>query len=638
MNEKLNGRVKHPESIENLEIEEQNTDNSNPSFEWDIEKFEKLLKYSNDTKLISSISNETALEESEESEAIETDETDANYQFESNDDPHKGKTKATLAGNPFAKFGIVGTGFGAIFMIAALTLNAITNPPEMSEIPQEAPKADNRNQEGEGKIANLERSNARLKALVALGNQAQKIQDAQEELEKPQPEQPKEVIEKFKPRLNNNVATQPKPPRINQSPYPQTRQEIRDSPPIRVATRGRGSTSQKNPTRNKNVNPPIISTPTPVKGNRTALKSPNPQPSTPKPNTEKVNPTEQWMAMNRLGSYGSIEQKPSSVDTVAIEQAQNELTSIPSDNAVLPKATLVKFPSTENQVVISPSNLDFGVNNVNQTRTDKVRRLQQRLKINSSLLTTNQETVAQNYSTSDLSPNPDLERSIITGIPTQLLRVGMNTWAETITPMVWAGANINQTKSDESNRRKTNFVIRLTKPIQNRQGEQVIPAGSEIVGTVQDVNKSGYATVSGTRLVIDNREYILPEGAVSISGEEGKPLIASRYKSKKGKIASRDARTFLLGSLAQIGRVLNEPEENSSIISTGTGISTSSTSVKRGERNILGAVLEGGFTPLTRQILSRNQAAIREMLDAEEVWYIRPGKNVQIIVNQSFEL
>ena len=342
--------------------------------------------------------------------------------------------------------------------------------------------------------------------------------------------------------------------------------------------------------------------------------------------------------MNRLGSYGSIEQKPSSVDTVAIEQAQNELTSIPSDNAVLPKATLVKFPNTENQVAISSSNLDFGVNNVNQTRTDKVRRLQQRLKINSSLLTTNQATVAQNYSTSDLSPTPDLERSIITGIPTQLLRVGMNTWAETITPMVWAGANINQTKSDESNQRKSNFVVRLTKPIQNRQGEQVIPAGSEIVGTVQDVNKSGYATVLGTRLVIDNREYVLPEGAVSIIGNKGKPLMASQYKSKKGKIASRDARTFLLGSLAQIGRVLNDPEENSSIISTGTGISTSSTSVKRGERNILGAVLEGGFTPLTRQILSRNQAAIREMLDAEEVWYIRPGKNVQVVVNQSFEL
>ncbi|MEM7553558.1 MAG: TrbI/VirB10 family protein [Cyanobacteria bacterium P01_A01_bin.84] len=637
MNEKLNGRVKHPESIENLEIEEQNTDNSNPSFEWDIEKFEKLLKYSNDTKLISSSSNETALEESEESEAIETDETDANYQFDSNDDPHKGKTKPTLAGNPFAKFGIVGTGFGAIFLIAALILNAMGNLPKPG-IPQAPTIVDNENQKEEEKIAKLEESNARLKALIALGNQAQKIQNAQEELEKPQQQKLKEVIDKSQPTLNNNVATQPKPPRINQSPYPQTKQEIRDSPPIRVATRGRGSTSQKNPTRNKNVNPPIVSTPTPVKGNRTALKSPNPQPSTPKPNTEKVNPTEQWMAINSLGSYGSIEQKPSSVDTVAIEQAQNELTSTPQDNAVVPKATLVKFPNTENQVAISPLTLDFSANNVNQTRTDKVRRLQQRLKINSNLLTTNQETVTQNYPTSDLSPNPDLERSIITGIPTKLLRVGMNTWAETITPMVWAGANINQTKSDESNQRKSSFVVRLTKPIQNRQGEQVIPAGSEIVGTVQDVNKSGYATVSGTRLVIDNREYVLPKGAVSISGEEGKPLIASRYKSKKGKIASRDARTFLLGSLAQIGRVLNEPEENSSIISTGTGISTSSTSVKRGERNILGAVLEGGFTPLTRQILSRNQAAIREMLDVEEVWYIRPGKNVQVVVNQSFEL
>ena len=295
-----------------MEIKEQNTDTSSQSFDWDIEKFENLLKYSNDTKFVNSSSNETALEESEESQTIETDETDANYQFDSNDDPHNGKTKPTLAGNPFAKFGIVGTGFGAIFLIAALILNAITNPPQTTEIPQETPTVDNGNQKEAEKVANLEKTNARLKALIALGNQAQKIQDTQKELEKPQPKKLEREKATKKPEIqqkaNNSVAKLP-----NLSSNSSNNRRARQSTPKNSLPRNRVANNPSTNSRTRNTNKlptqPIVSTPTPVKRNPIALKSPKPQLPAPEPNIEKVNPTEQWMAMNRLGSYGSIEQE-----------------------------------------------------------------------------------------------------------------------------------------------------------------------------------------------------------------------------------------------------------------------------------------------------------------------------------------
>lgn len=68
----------------------------------------------------------------------------------------------------------------------------------------------------------------------------------------------------------------------------------------------------------------------------------------------------------------------------------------------------------------------------------------------------------------------------------------------------------------------------------------------------------------------------------------------------------------------------------------GYGFSSSTTS-SSGDRNILGAVLDGGFTPLTQQILKRNERGLEEMMSRPNVWYVRAGATVQVFVNQSFE-
>ncbi|MEO1561008.1 MAG: conjugal transfer protein TrbI, partial [Cyanobacteria bacterium J06632_19] len=60
-------------------------------------------------------------------------------------------------------------------------------------------------------------------------------------------------------------------------------------------------------------------------------------------------------------------------------------------------------------------------------------------------------------------------------------------------------------------------------------------------------------------------------------------------------------------------------------------------SVRRNRENIFGAVLEGGFEPLTQQILKRNQQALQELQKRGDVWYVKAGTEVQVFVNQSFQ-
>ena len=95
--------------------------------------------------------------------------------------------------------------------------------------------------------------------------------------------------------------------------------------------------------------------------------------------------------------------------------------------------------------------------------------------------------------------------------------------------------------------------------------------------------------------------------------------------SKKGEIASGDVETFAVGSLAKVGKVLNQPKEQQISTSSGFDGTNSFSSTRRSRENILGAVLEGGFEPLTQQILKRNQQALQELRKQEDVWYVKAG-------------
>ncbi|HBL12328.1 MAG TPA: hypothetical protein DD379_13150 [Cyanobacteria bacterium UBA11162] len=207
-------------------------------------------------------------------------------------------------------------------------------------------------------------------------------------------------------------------------------------------------------------------------------------------------------------------------------------------------------------------------------------------------------------------------------------QVGQLAIAKTITPIIWVSSE------DAINQR---FVVQLDEPITSANGWELLPVGTQIVMTCQAVHDSGMVDTEAIAIIKDGVEYQLPPDTISIRGESGQPLIASHWNSNSGEVARRDLKVFLFGALSKVGEVLNQPDSQSSTTTSGSGFSQTS-SITSGDPNFIGAVLEGGFTPLTEQIKERNEQALDELLERENIWYVPADQPVQVFVNKSFYL
>jgi hypothetical protein len=207
----------------------------------------------------------------------------------------------------------------------------------------------------------------------------------------------------------------------------------------------------------------------------------------------------------------------------------------------------------------------------------------------------------------------------------QQLTVGMQASGRLLSPAIWFG----ESSSDDTRER---FIVELTEPLNN------LPVGTVVVAQVERVLESGLTQMKAIALVVNGKEYPLPPGAIRIRGEDGNPLIAQTWGDKGAEIAEADAIAFLFGSLAKVGETLNQPEEVSQSSSGSAGGYSNSSTTRRGRPNLLGAVLEGGFGPLTQTILQRNEQAVKEIVSRPNVWYIRAAAQVQVFVNESLAL
>lgn len=89
-----------------------------------------------------------------------------------------------------------------------------------------------------------------------------------------------------------------------------------------------------------------------------------------------------------------------------------------------------------------------------------------------------------------------------------------------------------------------------------------------------------------------------------------------------------------MGALSKVGELTNRATSSS----TFNGIGGTSQSQTYGSPNYLGAVLEGGFSNLSGQLLSRNQQAIKELRNRPQLWWVEAGGTVEIVVSRSFYL
>ncbi|MBE9130099.1 hypothetical protein IQ258_29200, partial [Coleofasciculus sp. LEGE 07081] len=176
------------------------------------------------------------------------------------------------------------------------------------------------------------------------------------------------------------------------------------------------------------------------------------------------------------------------------------------------------------------------------------------------------------------------------------------------------------------------FVVTLTEDMPDVEGNSAIAAGQFLVFEVEGVDSSGLVSAKAVSVVDQEGNERAVSAAFALESD-GRPLIAQRLFDVGSDVASMDLGLFALGAVSKLGEILNRPKQQSSTSTSGSSTSTSSTSVS-GEPNLLGAIMEGGATPVLDAIASRNEDAIERMNDQDNAWMLPPGLQVIIRVTQ----
>ncbi|HEY9852445.1 MAG TPA: hypothetical protein V6D28_23435, partial [Leptolyngbyaceae cyanobacterium] len=488
-----------------------------------------------------------------------------------------------------------------------------------------------------------------------------------------QPKNPTSV--EVAPKNQNNPPTSAQ--RVAQQPYSSpppppprtiTRTEIRYVPQP-VASRVTPVQTRPNP-----VPPPVAAVP----------PRPTPAPVIPVPNRTERTPVtpvavapqrvevqpkpaidsmKQWMSLAKLGSYGHAavdENSDAQSEQVALNTTSGAVNNLPS--SVTSPVSVASVPNVTNITRQGDEgtweggegfseNISASGQTVSSAPFASVPKATPVIRTPSTQQPSDDDTTAEEASIlagvpSDNASNE--EANILTGTPfadVRNLQVGQQIDAVLATPVIWSGGTIADSRNGISvtasgkttQEREEQFVVRLEQPLVDGSGQVLLPGGSMAVFGVNSVHPSGLVNCDARALIVNGQEYLLPPGVISIRGEDGKPLTASKWDDKGPEIASMDASTVVLGSLANVGRVLNQPRsEEYDDFDSGFG-SRRRTRIDRRRPNLLGAVLEGGMTPLLQQIQRRNERAIASIQARPNLWYVSANKKVTVFVNRSFD-
>ncbi|MGB5594973.1 MAG: TrbI/VirB10 family protein, partial [Crocosphaera sp.] len=209
-----------------------------------------------------------------------------------------------------------------------------------------------------------------------------------------------------------------------------------------------------------------------------------------------------------------------------------------------------------------------------------------------------------------------------------------NTASQQITIGQRAIAILESSLISESNRSQNDFVERfvvtLTTPLTNHQGDVILPTGTPMLVAVRSVHDSGKVTAIVESVVKNGQEIPLPDGAMFLRDQGGNPLMASLVQSGQPERMAANATTFVMGALSKTGELLNQGE-TSTFISGGNFSQTQ----QFNEPNYIGGLLEGGFTPLAERMNEQHENRLSHLDSRTPLWMVELGTTVEIFVNQT---
>ncbi len=193
------------------------------------------------------------------------------------------------------------------------------------------------------------------------------------------------------------------------------------------------------------------------------------------------------------------------------------------------------------------------------------------------------------------------------------------------------------TKSEQEDNENNNvYVVRLKQSLKATDGTAALPVGSQILTKVDSISENGLMQLEIIKIKMRENgklvEKSVPQDALMIRGKNGKPLIANQYPDKGSSIARMDAGLFALGGLGKAAELINRTESE---VVTGENGTVAVTNVNRNP-DMAAGILEGGMKAVVPQISRRNQRAISQMSRKTNIWFLPPGKEVEVFVNQEF--
>jgi hypothetical protein len=175
------------------------------------------------------------------------------------------------------------------------------------------------------------------------------------------------------------------------------------------------------------------------------------------------------------------------------------------------------------------------------------------------------------------------------------------------------------------------IFIALSTPVIDTQGKTLLPAGTQIMCEVAALD-NGMLQVSNAKAAIDGQLVDLPKQAIILQDASKQPLVAQIKSFGQGEVFNRDLMGFAGGALSAIGKNLTQ-SQTQTVATTGGIIQTSNP-----QQNILGAVLDGGFSPLVNQWMERNKQATTQINSASKIYFLPTGTEVNLIIAQPFSL
>lgn len=237
-------------------------------------------------------------------------------------------------------------------------------------------------------------------------------------------------------------------------------------------------------------------------------------------------------------------------------------------------------------------------------------------------------------------PIPPQVASVVTQVQQHSPKsIVIGTSAKAVLATAVFGEATKSTNTDKNeNKNKNTFVVQLQEPLKAVDGTIAIPAKTELLTEISSVSEQGLLQLNVVKMVLHNQggltEQSLPPNAIVLRAPQGKPLIGQQFPNRSSSIASMDLGLFVLGGLGKAAELLNRTQ--SQVVTTtaaGTIISNSNP-----PNDIAAGLLEGGVTTIVPQISQRNQQAISQMNQRNNLWFLPAGTQVELYINQAISL